>query len=862
MAKNLLIVESPAKAKTIEKYLGADFTVRSCYGHIRDLQKEKMGIDVDNNFEPQYIISEDKEKVVAELTRLMKKNDEVWLATDEDREGEAISWHLCEALGLDVQKTKRIVFHEITKNAILKAIQEPRKVDMNLVDAQQARRVLDRLVGFKLSPLLQRKLSFQVALSAGRVQSVAVKLIVEREREINQFTSLASYKIRATFNAPNAQKKLISFYAEREDITTESDAIDFLDSCKKAQYTVDNVDIKKGKRNPAAPFTTSTLQQEAAKKLGYSVSRTMSLAQKLYENGDITYMRTDSVNLSGEAIKNIQIQIEKQFGKDYAQVRQFKNKNSNAQEAHEAIRPTNMTQMTIDNAEGKRLYELIWKRTMASQMAEAKTEKTQVTIGISTRKDKLKAEGEVILFDGFLALYLESKDEDKADEEDEKILPPLQISQQLGFEQLEAKQKYSRPSARYGEAALVKKLEELGIGRPSTYAATINTIIKRNYVEKKDRDPQIRPCKILTLTKDIVHTATEMENFGAEKNKLFPTDLGIIVTDFLSEHFSDIMNYQFTADVENDLDKIAEGNLKWKKVISEFYAPFLNSVENNLKDKTRMNSERILGQDPATKKTILTRMARYGPVVQLGTSEESEKPLFANLRPHQSIETITLKDALELFTLPKNMGQFEGEDVVISIGRFGPYIQHNKKYVSIPKGADPYTITLQEAIATIEDKRRLPRNVGVYEGKELLVNVGRFGPYVAHDDNFYSLKKGTDVYTISLDEVMPMLMEQKAKKEKNTLRSFPDQGIQIMTGRFGPYIKKGRENIKITKDIKDKIETIEIKELEEFIAQQTKKSAPKTKQKIKAVADKTFAPKKKSVTKKVVKKVSKKVTKK
>ena len=659
MAKNLLIVESPAKAKTIEKILGEDFEVRSCYGHIRDLEKSEMGIDLKNKFSPRYAVPSDKEKVVKDLKSMAKKAKEVWLASDEDREGESISWHLAEVLGLDPKKTKRIVFHEITAPAIKKAVDNPRFINMDLVDAQQARRILDRIVGFELSPVLWRKIGMQKSLSAGRVQSVAVRLIAEREREINQFLPESVFKISALFTAPDINKKKVKFKAEGpQKLATGSAAEKFLNECKGAKYTVKDISVKDGKRTPSAPFTTSTLQQEASRKLGYSVSKTMLLAQKLYESGKITYMRTDSISLSETAVDAIKAEINSSFGAKYYQPRKFKNKNENAQEAHEAIRPTYMNESKVDDADLNRLYELIWKRTIASQMSDAQFEKTVAKIEVSTNKETLSASGEVMKFDGFLKVYLESNDDEDeeatAGEGEESLLPPLAVGQVLDFIEMTGLERFSRPSARYTEASLVKKLEELGIGRPSTYAPTISTIMKRNYVEKREKEGNKRNFQILSLNnKDEISTVTSSEITGAEKNKLSPTDLGLVVTDFLKLHFSKVMDFNFTAKIEGEFDEIAAGKLLWSDMLASFYEPFHTTIEHTLENAERAKGERELGFDPVSGKKLITRMGRYGPMVQIGHQDEEEKPRFAKLKASQSIETISFEEALELFKLPE-----------------------------------------------------------------------------------------------------------------------------------------------------------------------------------------------------------------
>src|ERR1700761_8367604 len=772
MAKNLLIVESPAKAKTIEKILGEDFEVKSCYGHIRDLEKDDMGIDIKNNYKPRYIVPEDKEKVVKELKSVAKKSGEVWLATDEDREGEAISWHLCEVLGLDPVTTKRIVFHEITKPAIQSAVSKPRTVDMNLVNAQAARRILDRIVGFELSPVLWRKMSMKNNLSAGRVQSVAVRIIAEREREINAFTAVSSFKIEALFTAKDVTGKAVTFSAEGKKQASVENAEKFLQSCVGADYTVTDIQVKPGKKTPAAPFTTSTLQQEASRKLGYSVSRTMLLAQKLYESGKITYMRTDSLNLSETAMDAAANQIRSQYGDKYSHPRKFKNKNESAQEAHEAIRPTYMDAMTVDDADTRRLYELIWKRTMASQMADAELEKTTARIQVSTNKEELTATGEVLKFDGFLKVYMEDRDEDdvQEDEGQEGMLPPLTVRQQLPLKEMRAIERFTRPLPRYTEASLVKKLEEFGIGRPSTYAPTISTILKRGYVEKRDKEGVKRDFRILNLKNDKIEKVTEQENTGAEKSKLFPTDLGLVVTDFLKQHFDDIMDYHFTARIEEEFDEVARGKLIWSKMIDDFYNPFKKDVDDTIENAERIKGERELGVDPQSGKKVVTRMGRYGPMVQIGDVNDEEKPRFAKLKNTQSIETITYDEAMELFRLPRNLGPFEDKDVT--------------------------------------------------------VNIGRFGPYIAHDGKFYSLGKEFDPYTITFDQAMPMVVEKRAAKEQRTIKIFEKEKIQLLRGPYGPYIKQGLRNYKLPKEKQETAADLTLEEVKAII-EEVKANPPK-----------------------------------
>lgn len=776
MAKNLLIVESPAKAKTIEKILGEDFEVKSCYGHIRDLEKDDMGIDVKNNYQPRYKVPEDKEKIVKELKGLARKTGEVWLATDEDREGEAISWHLCEVLGLDPKTTKRIVFHEITKPAIQNAVLHPRLLDMNLVNAQQARRILDRIVGFELSPVLWKKMSMRNNLSAGRVQSVAVRLIAEREREINAFTAVSSFKVEAFFTAKDLNEKPVTFKAEGSKFAAADKAEDFLKSCIGAGYSVRDIQVKPAKKSPAAPFTTSTLQQEASRKMGYSVSKTMLLAQKLYESGKITYMRTDSVSLSETSIQDITQQINSQFGDRYVKIRKYKNKNESAQEAHEAIRPTYMENTTIDDADTRRLYELIWKRTIASQMADAELEKTTAKINISTNKEDLTAQGEVLKFDGFLKVYTEDRDEDEISEEEstEGMLPPLTVSQSLPLKEMKATERFSRASPRYTEASLVKKLEELGIGRPSTYAPTISTILKRGYVEKRDKEGVKREFRILVLKENVINKETAQENTGAEKSKLFPTDLGLVVTDFLSQHFKDVMDYGFTAKIEGEFDEVANGNIKWSSMIDDFYHPFKKDIENTIENAERIKGERELGIEESTGKKIIARMGRYGPMVQIGDVNDEEKPRFAKLKAAQSIETISLEEAMELFKLPRNIGLFEGTDVTVSIGKFGPYIAHDKKFYSLGKEFDPYTISLEEANPIIAEKRKAKdeRTIKVFEKEKIQLLRGPYGPYIKQGLRNFKIpkEKQENVQDLTVEEVKMIIEDVKANPPKKVAR--------------------------------------------------------------------------------------------
>jgi len=855
MPKNLLIVESPAKAKTIEKILGKDFEVKSCYGHIRDLEKAGMGIDIEKNYKPTYIVPEEKQKVVNDLKRLSKKSDEVWLATDEDREGEAISWHLCEVLGLDPKKTKRIVFHEITKPAIQSAVQNPRTVDMNLVNAQQARRVLDRIVGFELSPVLWRKISMRNNLSAGRVQSVAVRLIAEREREINAFATQSNFKLEAWFTAKDSNDKNISFKAEGDKYNSAEDAEKFLQTCIGANYKVNDIQIKPAKRSPAPPFTTSTLQQEASRKLGYGVSRTMLLAQRLYENGHITYMRTDSVNLSDTALGDITRTVKGMYGEEYHQFRKFKNKNESAQEAHEAIRPTYMSHSTVAEADLKKLYELIWKRTMASQMADAELERTIARINISTNNEELSAQGEVLKFEGFLKAYREDRDEeDDSEEEAEGILPPLAVGQQLPLKEMKAIERFSRPQPRFTEASLVKKLEELGIGRPSTYAPTISTILKRGYVEKRDKEGVKRDYRVFILEKDHIKKIVDQETTGAERSKLFPTDLGLVVTDFLKQYFDDIMDYGFTARIEEEFDEVAEGKMKWNKMIDDFYNPFKKDVEKTIETAERVKGERELGTDPISGKPIVARMGRFGPMVQIGIADENEKPHFAALKKGQSIETITLEEALDLFKLPLTLGEFEGQEVYVNMGRFGPYVKWGEDFISIPKGEDPLEIDMERAIELINQKKEADAPIAMYDGKPVTRGKGRFGPYIKWNDMFINVPRRYDFDALSQKDINE-LVEAKIKKEANRyLRTWPEEKISIENARWGPVLKFGKKILRIPKkadDVKytaEELSSISLDDVKKMIEAQmpdafVKKAAKKT-------ATKKAAPKKAAKKKK------------
>ncbi|OYD42574.1 type I DNA topoisomerase [Sphingobacterium cellulitidis] len=776
MAKNLLIVESPAKAKTIEGYLGKDFLVKSSYGHIRDLVKTDDAIDTEDNFKQKYEVPSDKKALVSELKKLAKSAETVWLASDEDREGEAISWHLYETLGLKDDKTKRIVFHEITKPAILKAIESPRKIDFNLVNAQQARRVLDRLVGFELSPVLWRKV--KPSLSAGRVQSVAVRLIVERERDINKFNAEAAFKVVAIFNTGNAKDRFKAELPSR--FATVEEANQFLNDCAKAAFNIKSLETKPSKRTPSAPFTTSTLQQEASRKLGFSVARTMQVAQRLYEAGRITYMRTDSVNLSDTALQGAQAEIINAYGEKYHKLRQYRTKSAGAQEAHEAIRPTYFNDHSIDgdNSE-KRLYELIWKRAIASQMSEAEFEKTTAKISISTRSEDLVATGEIMKFDGFLKVYFESSDDDNdeidLDNSDNAILPPLTKDQNLNLEIMHATERFSRPPARFTEASLVKKLEELGIGRPSTYAPTISTIQNRGYVVKEDRDGKERAYRVLTLNGTEVISQTKTEITGAERNKMFPTDIGVLVNDFLVQHFKGIVDYHFTAKVEKEFDEIAQGFKEWTHMLSNFYGPFHSEVQNTLDNADRATHERELGVDPVSGKPISVRVGRFGPLVQIGTADDEEKPIFASLRKGQMIETITLEEALELFKLPKKVGEFEGKEMTVAIGRFGPYIRHNSSFYSLPKGLDPLDVEQEQAIQIIEEKRQKDKDkvIKIFdENPEAKIENGRWGPFVRFGKQNLKIPKGTEVEKITYADVLKWAEEDtKSPSAKKAARA-------------------------------------------------------------------------------------------
>ena len=815
MAKNLVIVESPAKAKTIQKYLGKDFEVKSSFGHIRDLPKKGMGINLED-FTPDYEISADKKKVVAELKAASKKAETVWLASDEDREGEAIAWHLAQELKLKSENTKRIVFHEITKNAILKAVENPREIDQNLVNAQQARRVLDRIVGFEMSPVLWKKV--KPGLSAGRVQSVAVRLIVEREKEIREFKPVPTYKVEGVFT--NLEKQEISAKLKK-DFTKEQDAENFLNQVQNIDFKVLNIDVKPAQRSASAPFTTSTLQQEASNRLGYGVTTTMRVAQRLYEEGYITYMRTDSVNLSQEAINAAKSQILKEFGEEYSQPRNYVTKSASAQEAHEAIRPTDFGVKSIGDVQLNKLYQLIYKRTLASQMANAKLEKTVIEIGNPELPQHFEAQGEVIVFDGFLRAYGIYKNEDEEQEDGDKILPKVNVGEALAYKKITAVEKFSRPVSRFTEAGLVKKLEELGIGRPSTYAPTIQTIQNREYVDKREIEPKEREIVKLTLTKTGLKKEILTEKFGGDKNKFVPTDIGIVVNDFLTTNFNEILDYGFTAKVEQDFDEIAKGEEKWKDVLKNFYSSFHPKIEDVGENADRATGERLLGQDPKTGKNVYARIGRFGPMVQIGETDSDEKPIFASLMATQNIVTITLEEALELFKVPFDLQDYEGKTVMVGVGRFGPYVKWGEAFISLPKGENPLSVDYDRAVAIIEEKKKADAPVASYKGEPVTKGVGRFGPYLKYQDIYINVPKKYDFENLSQKEVEE-LIEAKLDKEANRyIQQWEKEKISIENGRWGPFIKFKKANFKIPKKQDDTKYTAE--ELKEISLDQVKK---------------------------------------
>jgi DNA topoisomerase-1 len=837
MAKNLVIVESPAKAKTIEKFLGSDFQVESSYGHIADLPSKEIGVDVLNGFKPKYEVSADKKALVSKLKSLAKNAEMVWLASDEDREGEAISWHLAEELKLDKAKTKRIVFHEITKTAILKAIDNPREIDYNLVNAQQARRVLDRLVGYELSPVLWRKV--KGGLSAGRVQSVSVRLIVEREREIQEFKPVASYSVVGEFGTANG-KTLKAKLAK--NFNTKAEATDFLQKNINSTYTVSDLETKPAKKSPAAPFTTSTLQQEAARKLYLPVGITMQLAQRLYEAGLITYMRTDSVNLSKEASDAAQAEIIRSYGKEFSKPRSFANRSKGAQEAHEAIRPTDMSRHTVNvDRDQARLYDLIWKRTLASQMSEAELERTQVKIAASNHAELFTASGEVLLFEGFLKVYLEGNDDD--DEEQEGMLPALKVNESLAQNYITATERYTRAAARYTEASLVKKLEELGIGRPSTYAPTISTIMSRNYVEKGNLEGHERKYTQLTLQASAIQEQLLKENTGSDKGKLVPTDIGTIVTDFLVKNFGSILDYHFTAKVEQDFDEIAEGNVNWAKMMQEFYDKFHPNVQDVEANAERESGERILGVDPVSGRPVSVRLGKFGPMVQIGDAEAEDKK-FASLMNDQNIGTISLEEALQLFLLPKNLGEYKGEVIEVNNGRFGPYVKFGTQFISLPRGEDPMNVTLERAQEIIDEKAKADAPIGMYQNEPVQKGVGRFGPFIKWNGMFINVNKKYNFDHLTQADINQLIEEKLQKEVDKVLHHWKDEGIVVEKARWGrSVILKGKLKIELSKDVD--AANLTLAQVEEIIAKKT----PAKKTPAKKTAAKK-APAKKAVAKK------------
>ena len=826
MSKNLVIVESPAKAKTIEKFLGADYQVESSFGHISDLPSKEIGVDIANNFKPKYEVSPDKKAVVKKLKDLAKKANIVWLASDEDREGEAIAWHLYEELGLKPENTKRIVFHEITKSAIKKAIENPRDIDYNLVNAQQARRVLDRLVGYELSPILWKKV--KGGLSAGRVQSVAVRLIVEREKEIINFSAETFYNVTATFST--LEGKLVKAKLDKK-FKSEKEAEQFLQTNIGAEYKVSGLETKPGKKSPAAPFTTSTLQQEAARKLYFPVGKTMRVAQRLYESGLITYMRTDSVDLSQEVTKAAQAEILSQYGEKYSKPRSYVNKAKGAQEAHEAIRPTDMSRHSVSmDRDESRLYELIWKRTIASQMSDAKLERTHVDIVANKHSEVFNASGEVLLFDGFLKVYLEGHDDEE--EEQEGMLPAMKVDEELLSKLITATQKFSRPPARYSEAALVKKLEELGIGRPSTYAPTISTVIARNYVEKGISEGEERAYKVIQLKDDAVKAQTQTEKVGANKGRMIPTDIGIIVTDFLVKNFASIMDYNFTAKVEEDFDEIAAGNQDWTDMMNTFYSHFNPIVKDVEENAERESGERILGTDPKSGKPVSVRLGRFGPMAQIGSPEDEEKQ-FASLNPNQNIGTITLEEALELFLLPKQLGEYKGETVETNVGRYGPYVRFGKKFISLPKGQDPLDTTLEQAIELIDERERADAPIATYDSMPVQKGVGRFGPYLKWNNIFINVNKKYDFDNLSQADVNTLIEEKLQKERDKIIHNWEDEGIRVEKARWGRFniVYDTKKKIELSKDFD--VQSLTLEKVKAMIKEKggTKKTKAKAKKK-------------------------------
>jgi DNA topoisomerase-1 len=821
MSKNLVIVESPAKAKTIEKYLGPDFKVASSYGHISDLPSKELGVDVENDFKPKYTISKDKKDVVKELKKKADKAELVWLASDEDREGEAIAWHLSENLKLENHKTKRIVFREITKNAILKAIENPREIDYNLVNAQQARRVIDRLVGFEISPILWRKV--KGGLSAGRVQSVAVRLLVDREKEINNFITKSSFKVVAKF----ANSKGIEFLAQySENFNSIDDVVLFLEKNINGNFNISSIEKKPAKKTPSPPFTTSTLQQEASRKLGFNVSRTMSAAQKLYESGNITYMRTDSVNLSNDALNSAEHVISKNYGNNYAKRRKFSSKNKGAQEAHEAIRPTNLEKSDVQmDSDQSRLYKLIWLRTIASQMSDAILERTTFKIKSSSYLNEFSSKGEVIKFDGFLKVYIAGVDNSE-DAESSGILPSLSVGENLTNVNIVATEKFSRPPFRFSEAALVKKLEELGIGRPSTYAPTITTIQNRKYVSKGVFEGDERKYTELKLSNGNIENSQRTEITGSDKGKLVPTEVGIIVTDFLVNNFKNILDYNFTASVEQDFDKIANGDKNWTNILKEFYGTFHPNVEDVKENAERESGERLLGTDPVSGRKVIVRLGKFGPMVQIGKVDDEEKPIFAGLLPHQKISKISLEESLELFKLPCYLGDFENEKVESNAGRFGPYVKHNNIFVSLPKGLNPLEVTLDQAVELILEKRRKDAPIGNYEGHDISKGKGRFGPFIKWNGLFINVNKSYDFENLTLEECYELIENKKKKEAEKLLRVWEDEGIRIEKARWGRFnVIKGKNKVELPKGTD--IEKFTIEDVTAFFKKKSSKKIKK-----------------------------------
>jgi len=845
MSKNLVIVESPAKAKTIQKYLGKDFEVKSSFGHIRDLPKKGMGIDL-KTFTPDYEVSADKKKLVTELKAAVKKAEIVWLASDEDREGEAIAWHLAQELKLKEENTKRIVFHEITKNAILKAIENPRKIDQNLVNAQQARRVLDRIVGFEMSPVLWKKV--KTGLSAGRVQSVAVRLVVEREQEIRNFKPTSSYKVEGTFL--NAEKQEIAAKLKK-DFAQEKEAEAFLEKSQNTEFKVLNVEKKPGTRSASAPFTTSTLQQEASNRLGYNVTSTMRIAQRLYEEGYITYMRTDSVNLSQDAISAAKDFIEKEFGAEYSSPRNYTTKSASAQEAHEAIRPTDFGVKTIGDAQLNKLYQLIYKRTLASQMANAKIEKTVIEIGNSALPSHFEAQGEVIVFDGFLKVYGITKTEEDDEENNEKLLPKVNVGDILSYKKITATEKFTKPAARYTEAALVRKLEELGIGRPSTYAPTIQTIQNRGYVDKREILPQEREIVKLSLGKSGIKKEVLTEKFGGDKNKFVPTDIGEVVNEFLINNFNEILDYGFTAKVEQDFDDIANGAEKWKETLKSFYDNFHPKIEDVEENADRATGERLLGVDPKSGKNVYARMGRYGAMIQIGENDDEEKPTYASLLPTQNINTISFEEALELFKIPFDLNEFQGKPVSVGVGRFGPYVKWGDAFISIGRGTDPFSVTQEVAENFIKEKIEADAPIATYKGEPVTKGTGRFGPFVKYKDLYVNVPKKYDFDNLTQGDIEELISAKLEKEANRYIQQWEKEKISIENGRWGPFIKFGKAMFKIPKKEDgskyeaEELQTVSLDEVKKWITDQDKTAFAEKK---KPAAKKTVA--KKPATKK------------